>query len=353
MIEPKPYGEEQQRLESLRKIRLLDTPIEERFERLTRMICRVMDVPISLFNLIDDKRQFYKSVQGLHATNAPLTGAFCTHAFQENDMLLIPDAHKDLRFHDNPFVTGALLNVGFYAGCPIHTPDGMPVGTVCAIDTKPRQMTEEQLQALRDIAAMAETELKIAFLENENKELEDELEQANRLAMIDPLTRLWNRGGMEMILNKEWAEARRYKRPITLVMCDIDHFKKLNDAYGHAVGDDVLRTVSKKLLENLRTEDFACRIGGEEFLLILPNCLAEPALEILERIRSGIRGTTLSDTTDIAWPVTLSFGVATVIPDLDTAPGMVIKSADAALYTSKNTGRDRVSIAETEMPALH
>lgn len=339
------YPHEAQRVESLRRTRLLDTPIEERFERLTRMVCRLMDVPIALFNLIDEKQQFYKSVQGLNATYAMLDGAFCPHAFHESDMLLVPDAHKDERFHDNPFVTGKYLNVGFYAGCSVKTPDGMPVGTVCAIDLKPRQMSEDQLAALRDITAMVETELRVAYMQFEKEALETELEQAHRLALIDPLTRLWNRAGMETIINKEWAEARRFKRPITVVMCDIDHFKKINDTYGHDVGDDIIRNVGKKLLECVRTEDHVCRVGGEEFLLILPNCPSENAAELLERMRETIATCKLSEK-DIDWPVTMSFGATAIVPNLDTAPGLAIKIADISLYKAKNEGRNRVVIGK-------
>lgn len=346
MQEAAPYPQEEERLNALRKIRMLDTPIEERFERLTRMVCRLMDVPISLFNLIDDKQQFYKSVQGLNSTYASLEGAFCPHAFHEPDMLLVQDASKDIRFFDNPFVTGELWNVGFYAGCAVRTPDGMPVGTLCAIDLKPREMSSDQIQALRDISAMVETELKIAYMQHEKKELETELQQANRLAMIDPLTRLWNRLGMESLMNKEWAEARRYKRPISIVMCDIDHFKKINDTYGHDIGDDVIRNAAKKLLENLRTEDHVCRVGGEEFLLILPNCLQNDAFDMLERMRASIEKSRLSENAEIERAVTMSFGVTTIIPDMDTAPGMSIKRADQALYEAKNSGRNRVVAAQ-------
>lgn len=339
-----PYPYEAQRLETLRKLQLLDTPIEERFERLTRMICRLLDVPIALFNLIDDKQQFYKSAQGVNNSYASLEGAFCPHAFHEPDMLLVADTHKDERFFDNPFVTGEVLSIGFYAGCTVKTPDGMPIGTVCAIDMQPREMTEEQLQALRDITAMVESEIKITHLEHEKKMLGTELVEANRLAMVDPLTRLWNRAGMESMINKEWAEARRYKRPITIVMCDIDHFKRLNDSFGHDVGDDVIRNTGKKLIEGLRSEDHVCRVGGEEFLLILPNCDGPSAQELLERVRRNIEHTALAEV-DLGRPVTLSFGVSSLVPNLDTAPGASIKAADKALYQAKEGGRNRVVLA--------
>lgn len=344
MRDPAPYPHEAQRLQSLKKIKMLDTPIEERFERITRMVCRLMDVPIALFNLMDESRQFYKSAQGVNITNAALDGAFCPHVFHEQDMLLVPDAYKDERFFDNPFVTGKYMSIGFYAGCAVRTPDGMPVGTLCAIDTKPRQMTDEQLSALRDLAGMVESELKIAYMKSEKETLESELEQANRLAMIDPLTRLWNRAGMEEMLNKEWAEARRQKKPITVAMCDIDHFKKINDTYGHPVGDEVIRNAARRLLETLRDEDCVCRVGGEEFLIILTDCAPEKVHETLDRMRAHIADHALSSP-PLDWPVTMSFGAATVIPNLDTPPGGLIKLADHALYQAKQHGRNRVELA--------
>ena len=338
------YNNEAQRLASLKSLRMLDTPIEERFERITRMVCRLLDVPIALFNLIDDQRQFYKSVQGLDATNAPLDGAFCPHAFHEPDMLLVPNAHLDERFADNPFVTGKYLNVGFYAGCVVCTPDGMPVGTLCAIDLKPRDMTEEQLTALRDLTAMVETELKVVMLANAQKNLEEELSEATRLAMVDPLTRLWNRAGIDNLLNKEWYEARRHKKPVCLVLADIDHFKSINDTYGHQAGDEVLRVVAKKLLESMRDEDVVGRMGGEEFLLILNDCEPEKLFETIDRIRSFITENPVRvNGTDCS--VTLSFGAATIVPDMATPPAFLIKRADDALYLAKKDGRNCVKIA--------
>lgn len=177
MKHPDPYPHEKQRLESLQKIRMMNTPVEERFDKMTQMVCQLLDVPIALFNLIDDKEQFYKSAQGVNTRHAPLEGAFCSHAFNEPDILLVPDAKSDERFHDNPFVTGD-LNVGFYAGCPVRTPDGMPVGTVCAIDTKPREMSKEQLDVLREIAVKIEKELKVAYMLYEKQLLDKEFSES-------------------------------------------------------------------------------------------------------------------------------------------------------------------------------
>ena len=344
MMKAPQHPQEPQRLQALRDMQLLDTPLQKRFERITRMIQRTMNVPISVFNLIDEDRQHYKSVQGLNVTDAPLDPAFCTHAILEDDMLLVPDAKKDQRFHDNPFVTGELLDIGFYAGCPVRAANGLPIGTLCAIDTKPRDMSADQLDALRDLAAMLETELKLASLSRSQASLIEELSQANRLAMIDPLTRLWNRAGLHELLQREWAEALRAKKQVTLVICDIDHFKSINDTRGHAGGDDVLRGVAKKLLDTLRGEDIVGRWGGEEFLLVLTDCQQGKVDATLERIRAAIAAEPF-DADGAPQPVTMSFGVATVIPsEGGECMESLIKRADAALYRAKRDGRNRVVI---------
>jgi diguanylate cyclase (GGDEF)-like protein len=345
MIEAKPHPQEQQRLEAVKALNLLDTPLEERFERITRMVCRLLDMPIAIFNLIDTDRQHYKSVQGLNATNAPLGPAFCTHAILEEDMLLVPDASKDERFYDNPFVTGELLNIGFYAGCPVHTAGGMPVGTLCAIDTKPREFSPEQQTTLRDLAAMLENELKIINLSRSQQGLILELDNAQRLSLIDPLTRLWNRNGIRNIMEREWGEAVRQKKPVSIVFCDIDHFKKINDTYGHSAGDQVLQAVAKNLLEMLRIEDAVGRIGGEEFLLMLNNTSAAHALDTVERIRKSVAERTI-EADGYLVSATMSFGLATDMPTAETSLDSLINKADKNLYAAKNGGRNCVRTSE-------
>jgi len=343
MVDAKPFENEKERLATLKSLPLLDTPIEERFERLTRMVCRLLDVPIALFNVIDDNRQYYKSVQGMPNHEAPLDAAFCTHTLQEADMLLVPDAKKDGRFENNPFVTGARMNIGFYAGCPVRAGNGMPVGTLCAIDTRPREMTPEQLMALRDLAAMVETELRVQGLSRTQAQLITELDTAQRLAMVDPLTRLWNRAGMSNLLNKEWSEALRQKKPLTLVIADIDHFKSVNDTHGHPAGDAVLKAVAKKLVEFLRAEDIVGRMGGEEFLIVLTDCQPAAAFDTVDRLREAIAAMPVS-AGDISLPVTISFGAVTATPADGADIDLMLKQADDALYKAKRGGRNRVEI---------
>ncbi len=348
MIEAPAYPWQAERLATLRSLNILDTPIQERFEKVTRMVCRLLDVPISHFNLLDEDRQHLKSAQGLKAVDVPMEGAFCTHAIHEQKMLLLPDASKDPRFADNPFVTGRFLNIRFYAGCPVRAPDGMPVGTLCAIDTKPREVSDEQIAMMLDLVSMLETELAVSSLSKAHTALISQLNAAERLARIDCLTRLWNRSGILELLQKEWTEAERHRKPVTVAIADIDNFKAINDTYGHDVGDDVISGVAKRLLEATRNEDTVGRIGGEEFLMVLTACTPSNVKETVERMRTGIADMNLFVRGE-RLPVTISCGAAVTVPQVGSDWQSLVKVADAALYRAKRLGRNRTEIEQADI----
>ena len=344
MIEAALPANEPARLAALKDLDILDTPIEERFERITRMLSRTLGVPVAAFNLIDELRYWLKSAQGLNEFEAPRRSSFCAHTILEkDDVMLVPDAREDLRLSDHPLVVGP-SNVGFYAGCSVRAPSGEKVGTLCALDTKPRKLSGEEIQTLRDLAAMVETELRAIALAQSQKDLTVELDTTKRLAMIDPLTRLWNRGGMSDLLNKEWAVAMRRKLPLAVAIADMDHFKLVNDTYGHPVGDEVLQIGGRRLLSGLRTGDAIGRWGGEEFLIALPGATEDALPAILERIRSSLTKAPIQ-TSAGKLPVTASFGAAIITPTKDDTLAALIKSADDALYKAKHAGRDCAVIA--------
>ena len=172
-------------------------------------------------------------------------------------------------------------------------------------------------------------------------------------AMIDGLTGLWNRTHFEMRLQEEVAATQRYDRPLSLIMLDVDHFKKLNDNHGHPFGDEVLQAVGEALSQTARTSDWACRYGGEEFSLILRETNLEGALILAERLRKLIEGLTLRNKGEDV-KVTASFGVSCselCMNPLDFSRRWLITSADGALYASKHAGRNRVRFAEQKATA--
>ncbi|MCA1661440.1 MAG: GAF domain-containing protein, partial [Novosphingobium sp.] len=150
--------DELQRLAALQALGLLDTPAEERFDRLTRVAAALFDVPIALVSLVDANRQWFKSCVGTDIKESSREMSFCAHAVAARDMLVIPDALRDDRFADNPVVSGPPY-VRFYAGAPIFTADGHCAGTLCIIDGRPRDFTDDDKDRLRDLAAIVQQEL--------------------------------------------------------------------------------------------------------------------------------------------------------------------------------------------------
>lgn len=171
----------------------------------------------------------------------------------------------------------------------------------------------------------------------EEKRLEEEL---RRLSTTDGLTGLYNRRHLDESLQKELRRARRYPSPLSVLMFDVDHFKKFNDTHGHDQGDRVLQAVAKTLRGALRNQDYPCRYGGEEFVAILPNTPKTGAFSVAERLRKDIEGMGVD-----GLHVTISIGVAEY-PDIDVSEqAKLIEAADAALYNAKKQGRNRTCIA--------
>lgn len=180
------------------------------------------------------------------------------------------------------------------------------------------------------------------------KKLYDELIEANEklkeMAVTDELTKLYNRRYAMTILETEFKRSKRYKNPLSVIIGDIDHFKSINDNYGHLVGDDVLRVFAKLIRENIREIDIAGRYGGEEFLIILPNTTLDGAVIVAERLRRKINETPFKIIgKDFSIYVSMSFGICSYPEkDIETEEDM-LKLADKALYISKQNGRNQTT----------
>lgn len=149
---------EPQRLEALRALLILDTPPEERFDRIVEFAAAEFDVPIALLSLIDEKRQWFKSKIGLGLCETPRDISFCGHAIHCNDILVVPDARVDERFVDNPLVLGAPF-IRFYAGAPLIMPGAQAIGTLCLIDTKVRRFDSTDLSILASLRDLVVSEM--------------------------------------------------------------------------------------------------------------------------------------------------------------------------------------------------
>ncbi|MGF1533470.1 MAG: ATP-binding protein [Bernardetiaceae bacterium] len=177
MILPQDHAQENKRIQALRSYDILDTLEEEDYDNLTAIAAQICQVPISLVTLVDTDRQWFKSHHGLDVRQTPRSYAFCAHAIQDNDQgpLIVPDARADERFHDNPLVTGDPYVI-FYAGVPLRSHDGLPIGTLCVIDNQPNQLKPDQIKALEHLAQqvmrLMELQRKEKRLRQKNKALE-------------------------------------------------------------------------------------------------------------------------------------------------------------------------------------
>lgn len=341
---------EARRQAALDRLAIVDTQAETAYDDLARLAQTLCATPMALVSLLDRERQWFKARIGVDVQSVPRQGSFCEHTTRSPDRLLeIQDARVDQRFAASPYVLGE-PHVRFYAGAPILTSDGNAVGTICVLDTVPRALTNAQGEGLMALARQAQLLLelrKYLRAQRDHNDVDQRMARALRRqrnwlhyqAMHDPLTGLLNRAGMEDLHSRPDASALLQSAPYVFALADIDHFKQINDRHGHLVGDEVLRAVAKVIADSVRSDDVAIRYGGEEFLLVFPRTGLQAAHEIAERLCSRVRKLELAE------PVRLSIGLAAGDPDRDR-PEQVFERADQALYTAKQSGRDRVAANE-------
>lgn len=565
------------RLEALRSLCLLDTPSEERFDRITRSVAHLFKVPIALVSLVDANRQWFKSRQGLDAPETPREVSFCAHAILGDEVFVVEDTALDRRFADNPLVSGE-PGIRFYVGVPLRGPGGAKIGTLCLIDRMPRHFPDKERGALHEIGAWAEREVNQVTLQSAleaategdafftlspdlacvagfdgtfhrvNPGLSaalgcqgDDLLQAPFTDFIHPddkaaaeasLRRLMETGGLraldvrmvtkdglsiwtewnaraiggriyaagrdvtelkeataqlaesearyrrltelspdivarfdpagrftfassaltqvlglspeqvightatEFVVEEDipamtaffmehlaggsprplefrgraadgrsvWLEARgslvrgtdgaprlvvlyardisslkalqtklerqsthdeltgipnrrclverleaaiqssrRHGHPMSVCLCDLDAFKRINDTHGHATGDEVLRAFAGAAAGEMRSEDLAARLGGDEFCFLFPFSTAAEAAGCLERVRLRFRGIRFAGEGGDAFSASATLGIADLQPNHASSAG-ILEAADRALYQAKAAGRDRVHI---------
>jgi diguanylate cyclase (GGDEF)-like protein/PAS domain S-box-containing protein len=218
------------------------------------------------------------------------------------------------------------------------TPIGPQLGLLGAFGThyRSRKLLGADERLLAQIAS------RIAGIAIERKQAE---ERIIRLARHDGLTGIYNRRAIMEIIQTEWSRHVRDRSPLSIVFADLDHFKNINDTFGHQAGDDVLREVAKRIVHILRPYDAFGRYGGEEFLIVLPACDAQGALEVAERVREAV-GAKKILTSDVEIASSVSIGVATTSNDAANSIDQLLKRADAALYRAKAGGRNRVEFEE-------
>ncbi len=313
------------RIAALHRYEIMDTPEEAAFDRITGLVQTVLNVPFCALSLIDTDRQWFKSRQGVSFCETSRDVSFCTHTILDREHFMVPDAALDPRFAQNPLVVGEPF-IRSYLGVPLSTPDGYNIGSLCVIDVVPRSHGPAQIEIMKSFAALVVNELEL-----------------RRIAHVDHLTGAVTRRGFLHEMEKTLSRSRRAWQPATLLLLDLDHFKLVNDTYGHPVGDRVLRTVAEQLAGQLRESDVLGRLGGEEFGILLHDTGTDQALLIAERLRAHLKTVEIPELPSIR--VTGSFGVSVAYPEINS-PQQWLKIADEALYAAKRAGRDCCRVVE-------
>jgi len=285
-----PPDEEEDRIRALERYEVLDTPREAAFDRITTLASTALDAPIVLISLVDSTRSWLKSCVGVPDGESPREIAFCSHTVCGNDLLIVPDALNDSRFADNPFVVDE-PHIRFYAGAPLKTPGGANVGTLCIIDTRPREFSVSQKKVLSDLAGLVVRELEQRKADN-----------------ADPLTGAFD--GRQFLLHgrSEWRRAKAYNRSLAVLVADLDDFEAIDATYGFEASDLALMGISAACAEGLRHQDIWARLDRTRFAALLVDANMASAIALAERMREKIESR-IFPTGDDAFSMTASIGV--------------------------------------------
>lgn len=316
------YGRQQ----AVDRLQVFGTTKEKPFERIADLVQTTLDVPICAVSLIDHDRQWFRASRGLGVDQTPRSVAFCDHTIRADEPLIVEDALLDHRFAENPLVLGEPF-IRSYLGIPLKMPDGYMVGSLCVIDQRPRVFLLSEIEILKSFAGLVAGELELRMI-----------------AAVDGLTKALSRTAWIRQVEAEIDRSTREGLSLSIVMLDLDHFKRVNDNYGHDVGDLVLTRTTAAIREVLRKHDLCGRLGGEEFVVCLTNASAEAGMELAERMRIKIGNLQFSEQAGLS--CSASFGVATLKPNENL--DQLLKRADDALYKAKNQGRDQVQLAHDQ-----
>lgn len=327
---------ERQRLARLAGYRILDTPPEERFDRIARIARQLFGTPFALISLIDQQRQWFKSAEGLPISETPRDVALCNRVVSAREMVVLLDTWSEPGLREHPVVTSG-QGPRFYAGAPLRSPDGYVLGTLCLMDPAPRAaFNAAQRQALQDLADLVIDEMELRRL----------LGQLSHQALHDALTGLPNRTLFEEMLGRQLEHARRFDEALAVMVIDLDGFKHINDSQGHPTGDRVLEQVARCLSGSFRVSDTIACWGGDEFAAVLPLERPGQCIAMLRRVTSQIARSLPGEL-----GVEMSIGVALYPLDGDRGE-VLLAHADAAMYMSKRAGGNRCTLRGGQSFAL-
>ncbi|CAN5382971.1 diguanylate cyclase [soil metagenome] len=309
---------------------------DQELMRIRRIGKRLFGVANCVITFGDSARNLAEDERSL----ASIEAAFCLSIPQPGGLMCVSDLRNHKTLAQHRFVTGAPY-IRFYMAHPIYNPEREVIGCISLVDYLPRVYSEADQTLLADLACLVERELDLRSMSEAQIDLKRKNKNLRRKSLIDPLIGTWNRGAIMRILAVEATRCDKLGVPLSLIVADLDFFKKINDTYGHPAGDTVLVKVASRLRSCIRSQEALGRYGGEEFLIVLPGSSQATAMAVGERMRLAVANEP-AVINDAQIGLTISLGIAST--DLFPAATIdeLISRADIALYAAKDSGRNCV-----------
>ncbi|MCC5887457.1 MAG: GGDEF domain-containing protein [Gammaproteobacteria bacterium] len=316
----------------------------EAWQKSVDIMADLMDIPAALILRVCDAEQTQVFVASRTQSNPYLQGditerhpnSYFEASIAYSSLLKVVNAAHEARWRNGPAVGKGMVS---YMGLPLTWPDGEAFGVICVMDNEENRYSARSERLLEQFQEIINLHLVLLFQQHELREK----------TKIDALTGACTRRDFFDSGSAEVKRARRYGIPLSVLLLDLDHFKDVNDRYGHACGDAVLRVLTRRIMDSLRASDKYYRFGGEEFVVLLPHSELEGAHLVAERIRVLVEAKAV-EFRDLEIPVTVSIGLARLEGAGETLDELVAK-ADKALYMAKEKGRNRVEVYE-RLPEL-
>ena len=332
---------EEQRLAELYSYQILDTPKDGTFDNICSLASYILKTPIAIVTLVDRDRIWFKSGHGTDVEQIGREPGLCSSAIINNEAYVVNDAKVDPRTLTNSLVAGE-FGLRFYAAAPLTTSNNLNLGTICAIDFKAREASEDEIDALKKLAQLVVDEMELRIASRKISKLHKELQVAHKslqsYASKDALTGILNRGSLDQVL-EQIDSIESAVTESSIAMIDIDDFKKINDTYGHHVGDEIIKGVTARITKVVRKADYFGRYGGEEFQVIMQNADSNSAMALANRIVNVISNNVFV-VGELVLAVTVSVGVS-VCTELSANTTEELRIlADKALYDAKHGGKN-------------
>ncbi|MFN7056682.1 diguanylate cyclase [Hyphomonas sp.] len=336
---------EQQKSEVLQRYRIFRGACLHDAGHIARAAALALEVPVALAALNERYRAWYRSAHGVTERRFAALQEFCGLANLADTSFAVSDVRREPYFAGHEAVTGP-EGVVFFAGAPLADPDGKRFGSLCLIGPEPRATGPEEIALLESFAQILSQDICLRsagrYAVADLIEAEQEKCALYDLAATDPLTRALNRRAFFRFSERELMRSARHGRTASVIVFDIDHFKRVNDVHGHDLGDRVLKRLTELVAASIRDEDLLGRLGGEEFAILLPETPPERAMALAARLLEAVRELHF-DSAEGSFGVSISAGISMGEPG-EQDVSAALNRADKALYRAKRGGRDRAEM---------